>query len=230
MRSTKRTWWSAAAGCAVIVASVVLLAPPAFGKGIESASIDGPGLAEPVKLSTEPSDPNGVEGIALFDDAGREVGLVDELNPWVAVGDRTPQVLPDAPTLDLGPAYVVSWRFNGMTTPVEQDLYPFAAGGPLVHFSAYETRGYGTSDVWYRAPDSVLTTLADIGVIAGDRSGPLSQEQPVTAASASPGSSSGRSWPAVVVGSIAAAGLAGLGGVVAVRRSGSRRRMAPTSP
>lgn len=242
MRSTRRMWEpragaSAAAAAAATTLLLLLLAPPAGAKGIESVAIDGPGLAEPVELSTDPPAGDGAVGggIAVYDDAGREVGLIDELNPWVAMGEPVSPQQPDAPTADLGPAYSVTWRVYGLTSPIEQDLYPFAAGGPLVHISAEQTRGYRTDDTWYRAPASVLTILAEVKVIAGDASGPLPPEPTSPAAGPRGPSGATSEWPRTVVAGAASAAAAVLvaGGLpIAIRRARRRRsarQMAPTS-
>ena len=202
------------------VTGVVGLATPAIGKGIESMAIDGPGLAEPVVLQSE-----GTKGaVTLLDDAGRPVDLVDELNPWAVMGDPSVELMRGVPVPDLGPAYEVSWRMYGATSRVEQVLYPFAGGGPLIHIPAEPIWDYDTRDTWYRVPDTVLETLTDLGVIAATDSH-SGRSYAVIGRTATTSSASGDSpWPVAVIGATAAMALASVGGAVAFRRSRARRR------
>jgi hypothetical protein len=217
------TMSTAAGAAAVAMASMVGLPAPAGAKGVESVVLDGPGLAEPVVLSTDD------KGVGLLDDAGHPVKLVDELNPWAVMDQTTPGLAPEAPTKDLGPPYSVTWRMYGATTPVEQDLYPFAAGGPLVHIPAEPIWDYDTRDRWYRVPDTLLGTLADVGVIAPDGSGPKVPEAvvPAKAPSTAPVEAGDSLWPEVVAGLGTAVAAVGTAFVVRSRRARRRERVAP---
>ena len=68
-----------------------------------------------------------------------------------------------APTTDLGPKLVVTWHVpqGSQSSSLEQDLYPYAAGGPLTYtppaqrlFGAQISHGG-----WYVAPSSLLVVL-----------------------------------------------------------------------
>jgi hypothetical protein len=204
---------------AAALVGALALAGPAQAKGIDSVTLDGPGLAGPVVLSTSGN------GTTLVDHRDRSVSLIDELDPWVVMGGTPVDLLPEAPTRDLGPAYTATWRMFGVTTPVEQDVYPFAAGGPLVHIPAEPIWDYNTRDTWYRVPDTTLATLADVGVIAAteSRSGRSYAVMDRTTTPSSP-SSGDPAWPEAIAGAVAAAVLAGVAGATVVRRRRARRR------
>jgi hypothetical protein len=225
-----KTSLGAVAGFGVVaLMSVVGLAGPAAAKGLESVTIDGPGLAEPVVLSTRDS------GTVLVDDAGRPVNLDAQLYADVVMGDTTAvDLMTEAPTDDLGPPYAVAWRLHGVTSPYEQELYPFADGGPLVQIYLDEL------GMWYRVPDSVVGTLADLGVIAADRSGPKAATSGAPAKKAAAATPPARAvaaptgdpvWPAAAAGVGGGLALAGLGVALAIRRARARGRLvAPIPP
>ena len=136
-----------------IVVAVALVVSPAGAKGPQHATIDGPGLEEPIDqrdagMSKLPSL-TGLFG-PLWDDPS--VPLVDE-----------------APTTDLGPAYVVTWDlgpYGTEPTTVRQTVYPYAAGDhPLVHTEAGQ-RFYGeeTGGGWYVAPQALRDMLIASGL------------------------------------------------------------------
>jgi hypothetical protein len=204
---------------AAALVAALALAGPAWAKGIESVTLDGPGLAGPVVLSTSGN------GTTLVEHRDLPVSLVDELDPWVVMGGTPTDLMPEAPTGDLGPAYSATWRMHGSTSPVEQDVYPFAAGGPLVHIPAEPIWDYDTRDTWYRVPDATLATLADIGVIAAteSRSGRSYAVIDRTTTPSSPASGD-PAWPEAIAGAVAAAVLAGVAGATVVRRRRARRR------
>ncbi|MGH9229962.1 MAG: hypothetical protein ACRD07_14770 [Acidimicrobiales bacterium] len=221
----KTTLGTVAGAGAVALTSLVGLASPAAAKELESVTIHGPGLAQPVVLST------GDNGTVL-DNAGRPVDLKEQLYADVVMGDTTVvDLTTERPTDELGPDYSVAWRLSGVTTAYEQELYPFAAGGPLVHIYLDE---FG---MWYRVQASVLSTLADLGVIAADSSGPkapTSGAPAKKAAAAMPPAPTAAMttgdpvWPAVAAG--VGGGLAGVAGALVVHRARARRRREATIP
>ncbi|HZA77002.1 MAG TPA: hypothetical protein VE623_11515 [Acidimicrobiales bacterium] len=224
-RVRRRSILTAVGVCTVSLAGAVGLAAPAAAKGLESVTIDGPGLAQAVVLSTRD------DGTALVDDAGRPVNLETQLYADVVMGDTTAvDLMTEPPTDDHGPAYSVTWRLD-ITTPYEQQLYPFAAGGPLVQIYLDEFA------MWYRVPDGVLGTLADLGVIAADGSGPkatTSGAPAKKAAAATPPAPAAAAptghpvWPTVAAGAGGGLALVGVGGALVIGRvRARRRRMAP---
>jgi hypothetical protein len=190
---------------ALALALVLALAGPAQAKGIQSATITGPGLDE---LLVAPGD--GLASLTAF---------------WeVMPGQPQPPTLTDqAPTKQLGPRYRLTWRLTthaDRTTAIHQDLYPHAEGGPLVHTAAGQPIfNAGTVGGWYQAPVALRDRLNALGV-------PPAASDPVEAVDAVP-SSNDSPWRAVIVLVAGAAALAGLGAAVAVRRARRRERVAP---
>lgn len=194
----------AAGAAAVALALVLALAGPAQAKGIQSATITGPGLDEPIAFS--PPDGDGGDLAALT--------AVWEAMPGQP---QTPALMDQAPTGQLGPRYRITWRL--MTGPddvtaIRQDLYPYAEGGPLVHTPAGQLIfGESTSGGWRDAPVALRDRLRALGVPEpGDVTVP---------------SAGGPQWPAVFTVAAAVVALAGVGGAVAVRRARRRERVAP---
>jgi hypothetical protein len=152
-----RTFRSVTAAAA-LASLTLLVADPAAAKGPRSASIDGPGLDAPIVdaqggMSNLPTL-TGLYGVLWSDPA---VALLDE-----------------APTGDLGPAWVVTWDMGDLHEPgtasdapalVLQTVYPYAEGGPLVQTEAgqpfYEQETIGG---WYEAPSGLGNLLERLGI------------------------------------------------------------------
>ena len=118
------------------VAAALSLARPALAKGPSQASITGPGLVRAIVVSGE-GEPGQQGTLAAL--AG-QTGLYNALFgaditgiPQTPTSLRTPP-----PKADLGPRYTVSYTVPGVPQPSEQfgrvvqDLYPDAAGGPVI--------------------------------------------------------------------------------------------------
>ena len=203
----------AAAACAVAVA--LAWAAPASAKGIQSATITGPGLARPIE---DPSpDMSKLPALTAFWDV-----MPGQPHP--------PALLEQAPTGRVGPRYTVTWQLMtdpDETTAIRQDLYPLAEGGPLVHTAAGQPIFDGTTvGGWYEAPIALRDMLSSLGVP------PASAASSAKSSRATPpaiGAQSGGDppWPAVIIGATGAMALASVGGVVAVRRARRRERVAP---
>jgi hypothetical protein len=194
----------AAAPAAVALALVVALAGPAQAKGIQSATISGPGLDEPIEFS--PPDGDGGDLAALT--------AVWEAMPGQP---QTPVFMEEAPTGQLGPRYRITWRLltgPDEVTAIRQDVYPYAYGGPLVHTPAgQQIFGQSTPGGWRDAPVALSDRLRALGV--------------PEAGAVSASSAGGTQWPAVFMVAAGALALAGVGGAVAVRRAQRRERVAP---
>ena len=199
-------------GATVVSAAVVALAIPALGKGIASATITGPGLVRPID---DPS-PN-----------------MSKLPALTAIWEVTPghpepvTLLGQAPTRQLGPAYTLTWRIltgPDKTTPIRQDVYPHAEGGPLVHTAPGQAIfGGATAGGWYRAHTGLRDMLTSLGVPPPASAAPAAKSALATPpAQTSPPDDS--AWPGVIIGATAAMALASVGGAVAFRRSRARRR------
>ena len=211
--------WMAAGACAMALAGAVASAGPAWAKGIESATISGPGLDHPLDVTP----PNG--------DGGRLAGLTGF---WDAMPGQPspPTFTKQAPPGQLGPRYTITWRLMTgpeETTAIRQDLYPDAAGGPLVHTPAGQRIFEGkTVGGWYAAPFTLRDVLGSLGVPVADaapaKAGKVSAATPEEASAAA---SNGWPWPAVIIAVTAVVALAGAGGAVVVHRARRRERVAP---
>ena len=124
----------------VIAASSVAASVPALAKGARDAVLKGPDV------------PNG--GVAILDgDQARRLALATSL--------YTPAVALPKPTGDLGPRYVVTYHVMvgpNETRPVRQQLYPFAADGPVARMDT------GSKHGWFDVRLRALAILADVGV------------------------------------------------------------------
>jgi hypothetical protein len=213
----------AAGACAVAVAGALASAGPAWAKGIESATISGPGLDHPLDVTP----PNG--------DGGRLASLTGFWD--VMPGQpRPPTFTKQAPPVELGPRYTITWRLMSgpdETTAIRQDVYPAAAGGPLVNTPAGQRIFEGTTvGGWYAAPPALRDVLGTLGVPVAD-AGPAKAAKAAKASAAPPegasaAASSGSAWPAVIIAAMSGAiALAGAGGAVVVHRARRRDRVAP---
>jgi hypothetical protein len=186
---------------AAALAAVVLLvaAAPAHAKGPSGGTIEGAGLDAPITISQG-------EGTSGGDRLIEDVGFFD------AIFGMTPsRMVDEAPTTDLGPMLTIRWSLpgpEGALDGIVQALYPYAAGGPLVHtdpgqvfFTSEHTKGG-----WFRAPDRLLTTLLGMGL-------------PSRAALGGPSDGSGVSW-APIGASLGAVILLVAGFAVLARRRG----------
>lgn len=149
-------------GAIATLASIVVgFATPAAAAGSEAIIIEGPGLDGPRELDfgSPPSD------VSL-----NQFELAAQLGAWFnARAEDVVPLLPRAPTDDLGPRWTVTWVAAGPEIAsredrsTRQEVYPDAAGGPLVH----TPDGQGVSDVsvgWYQAPSALRDTLRSLGV------------------------------------------------------------------
>jgi hypothetical protein len=164
---------SLAAGTAIAVTAAV--ATPALAKGATQASITGPGLARPVTISAQGEALPG-EGDALSRLAG-QTGLFTLLfGPGnTTPGGPSPLRTPPA-AASLGPKYTVTYTVPGVTPEpgqadgqIRQDLYPRAAGGPVI-YTLPGQQGFGQplqATGWLRGTTQLTATLTRLGVPAG---------------------------------------------------------------
>jgi hypothetical protein len=176
------------------VALALLLPATASAKGASEATITGPGLDSPLTLRGE----GGIELGSLADHSGLYPALF---------GQSPNPMLSSRPKGKLGPKYTISWVVPGphQVDRVRQDLYPYAAGGPVTYMPAgqrvFEQRTRGG---WYRASIGLRDQLVDAGL-------------PARAQEATSKDSSGNGL-AFAFGGIGAAALLLAGGAFAVRR------------
>jgi hypothetical protein len=146
---------------AIAVALVALVAPAAaLAKGPSEATIAGPGLAKPMRL-TWPADGRSGSPMDVLVNGG---GFFQ-----VAFGTDRNRILRRAPTARLGRKYVVRYlipRPSGPGDVVRQDLYPFATGGPVTYTPAGQ-RIFGTRHAlggWFRAAPRLTRVLVAAGL------------------------------------------------------------------
>jgi hypothetical protein len=204
--------WVAAGGCALALMGAIASAGPASAKGIQSATISGPGLDDPIDA---------------------EVGRLPALTAFWEVlpgQPEPPTLMEQAPAGRLGPRYTVTWQLMtdaDETTAIRQDLYPLAEGGPLVHTAAGQPIFDGTTiGGWYAAPIALRDRLHALGVPPARAASPA-KSSPATPPAVRSQSSDDWPWPPVIIGATGAMALASVGGVVAVRRARRRERVAP---
>jgi hypothetical protein len=122
------------------------LATPASAKWVDRATITGPGLDAPIVAGGE----------VLFDSSGFYSATFAQ-----SPGHAAPR------TKQLGPRYTVTHIVPGPTGhPVRQDLYPYAAGGPVTYMKAGQpfVDGLQTQGGWYAAPADLKETLVALGL------------------------------------------------------------------
>jgi len=201
--------------------AAISLATPALAKGPSQASITGPGLAHAIVVSGG-GEPGQQGTLAVL--AG-QTGLFTALfGPAVSLPVQMPAPLrTPPPKASLGPRYTVIYTVPGVTPQpgeqfgrIHQDLYPGAAGGPIIYTPPGQD-GFGQPlqvTGWLRASPQLTRTLAQLGVPSrsGTRSAP--QTRPPAAArpvAAHQAGSPALAWLIASAAAIAAAALAGTG-------------------
>ena len=153
------------------VAAALTLATPALAKGPSQARITGPGLARAIVVSGngEPGEQDRLASLAL------QTGLFTVMfGAGASIGGPAPARLPTPPPrASLGPRYTLVYTVPGVTPrpgqqfgQVRQDLYPRAAGGPLIYTPPGQ-QGFGgplTVTGWLRGRPQLTRTLAQAGV------------------------------------------------------------------
>jgi hypothetical protein len=116
-----RAVWGATRGVALVVVLVACLLPSnaaqAKGPGLDYATLEGPSIGEPLQLADRyPYLLNQAAMSHLFEAA------------------HSPRFMPSRPVgaEELGPRYELAYHL-AFGHPLEVDLYPYAANGPLGH-------------------------------------------------------------------------------------------------
>jgi hypothetical protein len=160
----------AALAVGMSIAAAMTLATPAFAKGPSQASITGPGLVRAIVVSG-----NGEPG-----EQGRLANLAEQTGLFTVMfgagassGPAPARLHTPPPTASLGPRYTLVYTVPGVTPRpgqqfgrVRQDLYPRAAGGPLIYTPPGQ-QGFGgplTVTGWFRGRPQLTRTLAQLGV------------------------------------------------------------------
>jgi hypothetical protein len=153
------------------IAAAMTLATPALAKGPSQARITGPGLVRAVVVSGngEPGEQGRLANLAL------QTGLFTVMfGAGASIGGPAPTRLhTPPPKVSLGPRYTLVYTVPGVTPQpgqqygrVRQDLYPRAAGGPLIYTPPGQ-QGFGgplTVTGWLRGRPQLTRTLAQAGV------------------------------------------------------------------
>ena len=147
---------------AATLTTVLALDPvTASAKGAKELTVIGPGLAAPIRLTNEAS--------GAANKVAEKAGLFEHSS------DR---VLANRPSGDLGPRYVATYDWliaQDTTTPLRQDLYPFADGGAAAYTPPRQNVGGSRPPGgWYRGGEELTVVLVAVGVPA-----PASYASPV---------------------------------------------------
>jgi hypothetical protein len=204
-----------AAGMSITAA--MTLALPALAKGPSQARITGPGLVHAIVVSGD-GEPGQLGRLATL---AERTGLFAVLfgaggSVQVPARLRTPP-----PKASLGPRYTVIYTVPGVTPRpgeqfgrIRQDLYPHAAGGPIIYTPPGQ-RGFGQPlqvTGWLRGSPQLTPTLAQLRVLS--RPGTQAAQQTRLPPAAHPAAahqagSRTLAWLIASVAAIAAAALAG---------------------
>ncbi len=214
------------------VAAAISLATPALAKGPSEASITGPGLTRAIVVSGN-GEPGEQGTLAVL--AGQTGLFTAMFGGDASVPAQTPAPLrTPPPKAALGPRYTVTYTVPGVTPQpgeqagrIRQDLYPGAAGGPVIYTPPGQD-GFGQPlqvTGWFRASPQLTRTLAQLGVPVRPATPAAPRPHPPAAhpAAAHQTGSHTLAWLIAAAVAIAAAALAG----TALRR---RHRTAAPSP
>src|SRR5262245_43511407 len=215
------------------VAAAMTLAAPALAKGPSQASITGPGLAHAIVVSGggEPGQQGGLASLA------EQTGLFTVMfGAGAGIGGPVPARLRTSPpTASLGPRYQVVYTVPGVTPQagqqfgrIRQDLYPRAAGGPVIYTppGQYGFGGPLTVTGWLQGQPQLTRTLAQLGVPRSPGTPAAQQTRPPAAAHPAAAQQAGARTPGWIIAAAAAIAAAALTGTALWLR----RRKPPTAP
>jgi hypothetical protein len=214
------------------IATMLALATPALAKGPDQARITGPGLAHPIVVSGS-GEPGQLSRLTLL---ATQTGLFTAMfGPGGSVPAlaRLPTPLPAAAR---GPRYTIVYTVPGVTPQpgqqfgrIRQDLYPRAAGGPVIYIPPGQA-GFGQPLLvtgWLRARPQLTRTLSRLGV-------PSRLGSPAAPSAPSAGADSAHQAGSAIVGWLIAAAavivLAALAGTALRLRHRAPGAMAGSGP
>jgi hypothetical protein len=204
---------------ALIVAGLaaVLFAIPVAAVAKESlptaATIHGNDLAAPITLRGNAEPYIGTDLAILVQHGGLLAAMV-----------QPPQesgLVPNRPSSDLGARYTVTYLIPhaaGGTAKVRQDLYPYAAGGPVTYTPAGQLSGEGrrVQAGWWQATPGFRGSLIALGLPDRPALG-APTPKPAKPPAPAPRAASAAGWW-IAGGTIASVLLLGAGTVLLVRR------------
>jgi hypothetical protein len=153
----------------LVALSTVVLAEPASAKpAIIEVRISGPSLDGTIRIHAPDRDglwESGIDlGGALADfraDSVRELGL--------------------APA-DLGPRYLVTYRFQSSNALIRQDLHPYAKDGPVTYTPPGQRltgrARFSITAGWYHSSPGFLGYLVELGLPKGNPVAPVAVDEP----------------------------------------------------
>jgi hypothetical protein len=207
---------------AVLAAALLAMPTAAWAKGASKGTVQGGGLPGPITVGGEGEPGSGDLLARLAEQTGAYVAMYGE-----DAGSAT--LDPAKPAGDLGTRYLVSYTIpapEGGSDAVRQELYPFAALGPVT-FTAAGQRFMGemqTAGGWFHAPTALRETLVAIGLPkAGANAAPVrpataAQEAAATPVAATEPAGSTSAVPLLAAGLVALLLLGGLAVTVVLRR------------
>jgi hypothetical protein len=167
----------------------------AAAKGPVAATITGPGVDRAISIGGD-AEGNVSSPFGVFVE---QVGYFPQV--FTQTPDSTSRV---APAGRLGPRYDVAYRVpgpDGKARTVRQELYPFAAIGPVTHMRAgqpvFPTMGMSTHGGWFQSPYGLRATLVTLGL-------------PAKAPSVKQSGLGAGAWAGIAVGAFVLAGAATL--------------------
>ena len=202
------------------IAAAITLASPALAKGASQARITGPGLAHAIVVygRGEPGLPGRLSTLV------EQTSLSTVLFGLTSAVPGQPPPRPRTPPRQalLGPRYTIIYTVPGVIPQpgaqdgqIRQDLYPRAAGGPLVYTPPGQEGlgGPAAFTGWLQASPGLPRTLAQLGIpLPPDTHAAPHTRRPVAAhqAAAPPAGSRTLPWLIASAVAIAAAALAGI--------------------
>ena len=142
----------------VVVAALALLLPAgAAAKGPSEAKITGPGLSSPLTIS----------GVGEGDTSTALGVLVQDGGFFAETFGQSPSPLLRQEPGSVGPRYLVTYTVPGPTlATLEQDLYPYAAGGPVTYMRPGQPfwGDQHTVGGWYRGGTQLKAMLVKAGL------------------------------------------------------------------
>jgi hypothetical protein len=146
---------------AAALGAALLYPTLATAKGPDRATISGPGLEQPVVIEGD-----GEGGSSALGILATQGGFFAQMYGATGYG-----ALPGRPKLKLGPRYQVTYRVPGgeaVPSRVQQDLYPYAARGPVTYMKTGQLF-WGTQRTvggWVRGPRTLKAVLVQAGLPA----------------------------------------------------------------